>query len=851
MEESVSYLEATNVVFMGCNIVEGEGIGIVIAAGNQNQLSKIIEHTTQSEGKTSLQAEIDRLVAIIAIFALTTTIIVVLYWVFYLRIAHSSFMNLSSMISNVIGITVSYVPEGLPVAMTLGLTIIARRLCSKYFVLVKRLGSIETLGSISFLASDKTGTLTQNKMAVTGIISSTRIEEVAEKDSDIDFMTSNFIKESSERICALCNQSVLESQTPDKQAIASVEDGSGTFCLAVGSNATDRALLNWANSNNTAQNILNDYKQLVLLPFSSATKLTAVVAQKKKTGERFVFIKGAPEYIFPLCSTYIDSRDQVVPKNGEFVSKILNLVEDDGLKGKRIISLAQLGPLSFDQYPNDYEFTTDPKPNFPMDNFTFVSCVCVSDPPREGVKEAVKELRTAGIKVAMVTGDAPNTAVAIARAVGIVSHNEAIDKMTNLGNFKPNVGINILTETEEFSDNKGLESIVVTGRELENIEQEGWDFIFSHNELVFSRTTPDQKLQIVKESQRRGHLVGVTGDGVNDSPALKKANIGIAMNSGSDVAKDVAAIVLLRDDFTAIPKGVREGRLIFENLRKVVGYQISAGSWGEVLPVLATFFLGLPQPLSSFLMIMVCCFSDVYAGIAIMMEPPENAIMLKPPRDLKKSRLLDLKLVFYSYLFYANLISIGSFYNYFIYMASRGNTRAVPDPVPSDDNGNLQFPAGYRSGQLLFAWNWGSDSGNLGADETAAAKVGSSVFYITIVCGQMGHLLSIRRKTPYFYDAIMATQPGSENKNIFVRIWEEISTSEIRFPVLAAWTGAVCTTFILNDIKFFQDDCGTGVVPGRFWGMAIGWSILWFIIAEIRKWLIFLFPESIIAKTAW
>ena len=224
------------------------------------------------------------------------------------------------------------------------------------------------------------------------------------------------------------------------------------------------------------------------------------------------------------------------------------------------------------------------------------------------------------------------------------------------------------------------------------------DYIFAHDELVFARTTPEQvgaqsssrmgkgdcgrryacahcalvisidlvvntpsprppsphpplqKLQIVRECKAQGHRVGVTGDGVNDAPALKAADVGIAMASGSEVARSAAAIVLLTDDFSAVAHSVREGRLIFANLRKVIAYQISAGSWSELLPVLACFFVGIPQPLSSFLMIIICCITDVAAAIALMYEPAETDIMAAPPRNVATTRLVTRSLIAYSYL---------------------------------------------------------------------------------------------------------------------------------------------------------------------------------------------------------
>lgn len=816
------------------------------------QLAKIAMASSGPDSLTSLQVEVNRLVAIIATFALLTGITVVLVWAFNLRTEHAGFMTVSSMIANAIGVIVAYVPEGLPLALSMGLTIIAKRLCSKYFVLVKRLGCIETLGSMSLLASDKTGTLTQNLMSVTAVLTAADLEgEQIQPPSQevLDF---------TRRIGALCNQASFAkdkkvaseghvSQSLTQIAPGDVELGAllkKVDCVAVGSNSTDRAVLSWVDNMVPVEVYHQAYLVKALIPFSSATKVAGTVVFHTASQQTFVFVKGATEYLLPTCTSYLDASGVTVPMTETFRTAMQALINVEASKGRRMICTAQ-SILPSDRYTSSFNYTTVPEPNFPMTDLTFVSCVAVSDPPRVGVRQAVTDLRAAGIVVAMVTGDAAPTAVAIARQVNIVSEGNSVDTLASMA-----------SNADESSA-----AIVVTGKEIETITPEQWDFIFAHKELVFARTTPEQKLQIVKESQERGHRVGVTGDGVNDSPALKHADVGIAMNSGSDVARDVAAIVLLKDDFTAIVHGVREGRLIFENLRKVIAYQISAGSWAEVLPVLATFFIGMPQPLSSFLMIMICCLSDVYGGVALMNEPAEGVIMRKPPRDVKKSRLFDLNLVCYAYFFYANLLSVGAFYNYFHYMASRGDTRAVPSPVPADDDGTRVFPAGYRLSQLIFAWNWGLNQNNLGADEVAAANVGSSLFYVTIVVGQMGHLLSIRRKTPYFYDAIMQTEEskltlhssakGVDDRNVLMRMYDELRCSAVQWPVLAAWCGTILTANFFNYIPVFQQYCGTGVVPGKYWGMAVGWAVLWFTVAEIRKWIVVLYPESFIGRHAW
>lgn len=447
------------------------------------------------------------------------------------------------------------------------------------------------------------------------------------------------------------------------------------------------------------------------------------------------------------------------------------------------------------------------------------------------------------------------------------------------------------------------------------------------------------------------------GDGVNDAPALRRADIGIAMNSGSDASKDASSIILLKNNFTAISHAIQEGRLIFINLRKVIGYQISAGGWSELLPVLAYFFLGLPQPLSSFFMIIISCLTgklllhfhiecnaiirnctdarcsqknaDVFAGVAIMNEVPEENVLLVPPRDYKNSHLVNLSLVIYAYLFYANMICLGAFYNYFDYMETRGSVTSIPTPIPLDDDpfntpsalGYRTFPAGYSPIQLLFAWNWTADSSTaLGRDQLAAMNTASSVYFVTVVVAQMGHLLSIRSKIPYFAEEILGKEwikrraehdqvahsainhdvdvQGIEFANKRIRPDSNdqlggqigrglmMSSSEslddqnsstagqvdeerrggvlnapirgkgflpflleyIRWGVVMAWIGSIAVALIVTESPIIQDYCGTAAVPGKYWLYAFGWSVSWFTIAEIRKWLIFLFPHSLASQ---
>lgn len=872
-DASVSYLEATNIAFMGCNVVEGEGSGMVIAVGSNNQLAKIMQDiSNQKEEKTTLQLEIDRVVAFIATFAAVTSLAIVLWWRFFLYTQHKSFMTMAAMIANNIGVVVAYCPDGLPVALSLGLAIIARRLCLTHSVMVKKLGTVETVGSMSLLASDKTGTLTQNNMTVTGLLSGATVMNHRNAKDGAPLVSDAIIVTHTAIVAAMCNQSMLEEveiDTPNPDGTVSTK----VTKLAVGSNATDRALLNYGFNNHPS---LPAVEVLLMMPFNSATKVQVVVVRYTATYDTYVLIKGAPEYVLKRCAKFLTPEGDVAPVDGAFLADLNIAIEESSSEGKRIVALAQFGPLSKTEYPRDYQFEYEPTANFPLTELTFTACAAISDPPKESSRGAVEDLRRAGIVVTMVTGDAAPTAVAIARQVGIVTEKEIDDMgmfvapaLTPDGKAVTTGDIE-LTEVTYTDLERGANSsavalsatsstepikraMLVTGKDLDSMTPEAWDFVFRHREMVFARTTPEHKLMIVKEAQGRGHRVGVTGDGVNDSPALKCADVGIAMQNGSDVAKDAAAIVLLNDDLASVPQAVKEGRLIFENLRKVVAYLTSAGSWAEAIPMLATFFLGMPQPLSAFLMIIICCFTDVFGGVALMNELPEGDIMDRPPRDVKNMRLIDLKLLLYSYMFYANAMSIGAFYMFFHYMFYRG-PHNLANPVPVDDDGTRSFPMGYVPSQLIFAWNWAVNDNALGEDMVEAANVGSSIFFVALVVAQLGHVLSVRRKTPYFVEAVLGLKQYAEDaRPWYLRVWSEILTIPYNMPwhIIYAWVGSTVIAIIVVHGPLFNENCGTGPVPPLYWGMAFGFSLLWFVLGEIRKWYIVLFPASWMAAVAW
>jgi sodium/potassium-transporting ATPase subunit alpha len=228
----------------------------------------------------------------------------------------------------------------------------------------------------------------------------------------------------------------------------------------------------------------------------------------------------------------------------------------------------------------------------------------------------------------------------------------------------------------------------------------------------------------------------------------------------------------------------------------------------------------------------------VFAGIALMHEPAESDVMHAPPRDVRRSKLVDFQLISYAYLFMGNCQSIGAFVNWFSYMQTRGPTGTTPDPLPLDDDGNGgPFPAGYLPSQLTFAWNFGLDGGALGADEVAALNTASSVFYVTLIVSQLAHLLSIRRSgSPYFSD--LRGFPS----------WSHWFAALPRYlvppaPIMWAWIGALTTAILLTEVKAINEVTGTDHVPAQYWGAALGWAAAIFILAETRKWIVYLFPH--------
>ncbi|KAI9360063.1 P-type cation-transporting ATPase [Zopfochytrium polystomum] len=599
-------LEATNLCFNGTLAVSGEGYGIVVATGDSTVLGQIAGLTTAEVKRESpLTLEIERFCKIISFFAFSTAVVF-----FFVSLFKSG--NFSYSLSFAIGILVAWVPQGLPATVTMLLTIAAKRMASRQ-VLVKDLTGVETLGAITMLCTDKTGTLTRNQMTVTNlwvdgkmfVAGPTAGEELALDDSVPGVMEIVYMS-------ALCSRAKFDRTDAPVEKRGIIGD------------ATESGLLRFVGKKlATIDKVHDQFPKRFDLPFNSDTKThTSIHRMPHKTGPLTLFMKGAPERVLRNCASIL--RDgQPVDMTEAHRDEFTKAYEAMAGKGHRVLAFAQL-QMHGEVYGEEHVFTKEElvRMDYQKVGLCFVGLVSLEDPPKHGVREAVGRLRTAGIKVVMVTGDHPLTAEAIARKINLV-----------VGDTRASLARRTNRDPDDVPDAEAT-AVVVHGEEIAGMTDEDWDAVFAKDEIVFARTSPKDKLEIVKRAQALGHIVGVTGDGVNDSPALKKADLGIAMNqSGSDVSKEAAAMILLDDNFASTVAGITEGRLIFVNLKKSIQYAVSH-IIPEVVPYLLYVVVPIPLALTAIQILVIDLGFELLAALSYAWEPPETTegLMALAPR---------------------------------------------------------------------------------------------------------------------------------------------------------------------------------------------------------------------------
>ncbi|KAJ8951229.1 hypothetical protein NQ318_010257, partial [Aromia moschata] len=610
-------LETKNLAFFSTNAVEGTAKGVVISCGDNTVMGRIAGLASGLDtGETPIAKEIHHFIHLI-------TGVAVFLGVTFFVIAFILGYHWLDAVIFLIGIIVANVPEGLLATVTVCLTLTAKRMASKN-CLVKNLEAVETLGSTSTICSDKTGTLTQNRMTVAHMWFDNQIIEAdtTEDQSGVQYDRTSPGFKALSRIATLCNRAEFKPG----------QDGVAILKREVNGDASEAALLKCMElALGDVMSIRKKNKKVCEVPFNSTNKYQVSIHENEDPNDpRYILVmKGAPERILERCNTiFICGKEKVLDE--EMKEAFNNAYLELGGLGERVLGFCDF-MLPTDKYPIGYKFNSD-DPNFPLEGLRFVGLMSMIDPPRAAVPDAVAKCRSAGIKVIMVTGDHPITAKAIAKSVGIISEgNETVEDIAQ----RLNIPVSEVNPRE-------AKAAVVHGSDLRDLSSDQLDEILRyHTEIVFARTSPQQKLIIVEGCQRMGAIVAVTGDGVNDSPALKKADIGVAMGiAGSDVSKQAADMILLDDNFASIVTGVEEGRLIFDNLKKSIAYTLTSNI-PEISPFLAFILCDIPLPLGTVTILCIDLGTDMVPAISLAYEKAESDIMKRRPRNPWTDKLVN------------------------------------------------------------------------------------------------------------------------------------------------------------------------------------------------------------------
>ncbi|KAE8594628.1 hypothetical protein XENTR_v10019723 [Xenopus tropicalis] len=643
-----SPLETRNIAFFSTMCLEGTATGVIINTGDRTIIGRIASLASGvGNEKTPIAIEIEHFVDIIAglaiFFGATFFVVAMVIGYPFLR-AMVFFM----------AIVVAYVPEGLLATVTVCLSLTAKRLARKNCV-VKNLEAVETLGSTSVICSDKTGTLTQNRMTVSHLWFDNQIHsaDTTEDQSGQSFDQTSDTWRALSKVTSLCNRACFKSG----------QDGVPIPKRIVIGDASETALLKFSEL--TVGNVMeyrDRFKKATELPFNSTNKFQLSIHELQDPLDlRYLLVmKGAPERILERCST-IMIKGQELPLDEQWKEAFQTAYMDLGGLGERVLGFCHLY-LNEKEYPRGFSFDTE-EMNFPTSGLCFAGLISMIDPPRATVPDAVMKCRTAGIRVIMVTGDHPITAKAIAASVGIISEgSETVE----------DIAARLRIPVEQVNK-RDARACVINGGQLKDMTSEELvEALKLHPEMVFARTSPQQKLIIVESCQKLGAIVAVTGDGVNDSPALKKADIGVAMGiAGSDAAKNAADMILLDDNFASIVTGVEQGRLIFDNLKKSIAYTLTKNI-PELAPYLIYITASVPLPLGCITILFIELCTDIFPSVSLAYERAESDIMHLKPRNPRRDRLVNEALAVYSYFQVGIIQSFAGFVDYFTVMAQEG-----------------------------------------------------------------------------------------------------------------------------------------------------------------------------------
>jgi len=563
--------DQTNMLFSSTTVLEGTAKAIVIETGMKTEIGKITSmiRDTQKE-LTPLQKKLDKFGKKLSyiIIIICIAVLVVMSIKNFLTVGLTPILFFEVFLIAV-ALAVAAVPEGLPAVVTITLSIGVKRLLKKK-ALVRRLASVETLGSCNVICTDKTGTLTKNEMTVQNAWTLDKEAQIEGIGYNPNGYVSSKLEPLLYKIGAVCNNSNLEK----KENMWTITGDPTEAALLVSAKKTELEI--------------KEIKRLDEFPFDSMRKMMSVLVEEK--GKKFIYTKGAPDQLLKNCSFALKNGKKIKlsPKEKEIIGKKINEYSSEAL---RVLAFAYKESTSKD---------------IEEKNLIFVGLQAMIDPPREDVSDSIAKTKRAGIRVIMITGDYKETALAIGRKIGI-------------------------------------EGKALTGEEIGNLSLDELKKELKNNTNIFARVIPEHKQRIVGALQEQGHIVAMTGDGVNDAPALKKANIGVAVGSGTDVAKEAADFVLLDDSFTNIVNAIEEGRGIYQNIQKTIMLLLS-GNLSEILIIFFAVLFGWNLPLTAIMLLWINLITDGAPALAMAVDPYSKDIMNQKPKDTKEEILSKQKL---------------------------------------------------------------------------------------------------------------------------------------------------------------------------------------------------------------
>jgi len=756
LQGGITYTEVPNIVFAGTSVATGTGKAVVITTGMNTEFGKIAHLTQEMKEELSpLQIEMKNVTRIVTVIAVLVGV------AFFIMSVLLAGITVAESFIFGMGMIVAFVPEGLLPTVTLALAMGTQRMAKRH-ALIKKLSAVETLGCTTVICTDKTGTLTQNEMTVRNLwtptnlrkanipteigrilcVTGTGYEPSGEIKSDDDSTVTSDNKELNLLITAanLCNNSRLIPPENEEKGRWQILGDPTEGCLRV---LVNKAQLNLAE-------IESNYPRIHEIPFDSQRKRMATIhlpdaslmtgnSKKINLKNRIAFVKGAPKEVLDLCENVLSGATEISLSREER-DEIMKVNDQFAMEGLRVLAVAQR---------NLPEMIGEYTPNTVEEKLTFLGLIAMMDPPRPEVADAVKKCHTAGIRIIMITGDYGLTAETIARRIGIV---------------------------------RGNNPRIITGFDLNNLDDDQLKEALK-DEVIFARVAPENKLRVVSALQDLGNIVAVTGDGVNDAPALKKANIGVAMGlTGSDVAKEAASMILTDDNFASIVNAIEEGRAVYANIKKFSTY-IFTSNTPEAIPfVLFAFSAGrIPIALNVMHVLSVDLGTDIVPALALGAEPPEPGMMSRPPRNLNE-HVIDSGMLKRAYLILGTVQSLMTMIAFYYFYWTNGYWGQWID-LPGDG-------ALYRSA--------------------------TGIALAAVVMTQIGNLFAQRSEIVSIFK-----MPLFRNKMVWIGILSEI---------------VIILMFVY--LPFFNNFIGTGPFDIKYWPLLVAMIPSLIVTDEIRKWVL-------------